>query len=571
MAEQKFEPKFHGYEDMLEDNKAKKSKTLDYEQLLEREKMKRADLERTKAWLAEDSSLQEYTEVPQMELALFEHYSDMNQVGMDPEIKEFWEAQKEALGSIDMKTPQNEYLEAYRSWQNELERMDDKTRDELGVDYDYDQKEKQAKLAIRQAKSRYREAWAKARSLENDVNPFQAMIESITGTGKRPVINALKGLRDAKKGIKDAKRQLLSVQESRARFEQNKDKINVRQALLLDTMLTAQEKMEANKKTAQQIHANSLKIQKVLHKQYELIDKYNAIQKFKQSKIYQDAKNRKDGDPVNPILDELVKKLDTVPESMPRKSIIVTLRGPVQLLPLNTEKIEELNRKIEEAKGKVSYDVDIEHLDTELEQATLQPTDTLKDLNLALNNMSEDEKEYKQLELKRDHLKLQNDVNTATATVTNLINEVKTLQTEIVALSEKSDLSPADQVVLQNKQNTLQAKLLTLKSQKENLERLETSLQNDSYSQNIARLQELQSLVQERENIHEENHPELIESIAQQLEHSRLPLESGDNILSVSILYTSILKTIQERKERALAGIIRSSDTTRPEIEGESR
>ena len=574
MAEQKYEPKFHDFEDMLDDDKTKRSTALSYEQLLEREKMRKADFERTKAWLKDDTSLQEYTQVPLEELALFDHYSGMDQVAMDPEIKIFWQAQKEALDDIDMQKPQHEYLDAYRRWQDEIEKMDDKTRSAFGINSynNFDRQEKEARRGIRQARAKYRDAWAKARNLENDVNPFQAMVESITGTGKKPVINTLRELREARRGIKEAKRKLLSVQESRERFEESKDKISVKQAILLETMLTAQEKIEANKKAAQQIHVSSLKVQKRLHQQYELIDKYNAIQKFKQSKIYQDAKNRKDGDPVNPILDDLVKKLDTVPEATTKKSIIVTLKGPAQLLPLNTEKIEELNRQIEVAKEKVPYDVDMEHLDTELEQATLQPTDTLKDLNLTLNNMSEDEKEYKQLELKRDHLVLQSKVNDTQKEVTALFAECQTLKEEITSLKARSaELTPEEKTELQEKRDLYQEKILAFTEKKAELKDLTDSLQNDAYSQNIAGLQELQSLIQERDNMPKGDDPRFLEGIAQQLEHSRLPLKSGDSILSVSILYTSILRTIQERKERVLAGVTHSYDRTPPEIEEESR
>ena len=256
-------PEYTRYEKELGKNPGKQF--LGSSDYIKRDTQKEADIGATTLWLKEEFSIQTYLQVSQDELALFEHYNSMEEVDVDPDIKQFWQSQNNELTRLDTKGLQEEYLSAYKSWLGELERMDEKKREELSTDRNFDYMELQAQEGIQKANESVADAKRGLKNLRDDTNPFTVLLGVFTGANKdsQKFREAFRRYRDANRGVRDAERRLTSVRERRKEFEERKDKIDARQAAALDKMLTAREHMEANIASAQQIHKDvELPVQK---------------------------------------------------------------------------------------------------------------------------------------------------------------------------------------------------------------------------------------------------------------------------------------------------------------------
>ena len=507
--------------------------TLSSDEFLERFKQKAAAYEGTKDWIEKEASLKEYIKVPQDELALVDFYGQMPEVEMSPDIKEFWQTQKDELNKIDMQGPQKDYLAAFQRVQDLIESMDERRRDDLSAN-NYDYRELKARESVEKAREGVRDAKKEIKYMENDVDPFKAMLGALTGTNKdsKTVRDTYRRLRDAKRNLRDAKINLASVQESRAEFEEKKSKLSAQEAEQLEKMLIAEKKMAINKETAEKINANAQKVQKSLHEQYALIDKYKAIQTFKKSNDY--VASRAIIATKNP---DLAKELEAFPETLPSKFLKVTLSGPLQL-PSNENKITELDTKIQEIKDKLPNDINMENLSVELDDYTIKSTDTVESIEASMEGLEPERKKYKQLEMKKDHLIAQQQVQTLQQEIETLINDIKTT-------SDNTEL---------------QAKLQTLQAKQSKLKILEEDLQKDPYSQTVAKLQDLQRLVSEKEGLQTQDNIVTLESTSEKLENSNIALNRDGRSVTIIIAYKAILDSIARKREEHLERAARDNE-----------
>lgn len=525
-------PNMEDYENSIGKNSFKK--TLDYEELLERAKEKRDTYERTKSWITEETSIKEYIQVPQSELALAEYYGKIPEVELDPNIQEFWQTQKDELSKIDMQGPQNDYLKAFERWQELVEDLDDRKRDALGAN-NFDYKELKAKEGVQKAQEHVKDAKEDIKQMQNDISPFQVMLSAFTGMtkDKRTVRDTYRRLRDAKRSLRDAKINLRSVRESRAAFEQANSKLNVKEKMCLEEMLIAQEKIAINKQTAERINANALQVQKSLHEQYALVDKYISIQTFKKSNDYVAVREA-----IRETNPDFLKEIDAFPETVPSNFLKVTLQGPLQL-PSNESKITELSAKIEKMKSKLPFEIDMENLSTESKNLEIKPTDTIESIEEAMSKKTPESKEYKQLQMKWDHLVLVDQIETLKEEIKTLVNEIK---------------STSDDKALQAKLQTLQAKQGKMKI-------LEEAIQKDPYSQTMSTLQEMDKLTSEKEALSSQDNIATLESTAQELEDSNISFDKPDgSSITIVIAYKAILESIERRKQQYLVKAARDNE-----------
>ena len=471
-------PVHHGYADMLGTNPTQKN--LNYDELVRRAKQRQTDLERTKAWIQEEASIKEYAKIPSEELATIAHYSNMPDVEIDSGVSEYFKTQQEELAKIDFASPQQEYLSAYQEWQRYLESLDDRRRDELGVN-NIDQREEQAQRSVSQAQQRLKDARRRVKDMQDDVDPFKAMIGAITGANKdsRTVRDAYRGVKEAKRGLKDARRNLQAVRESRAALEEKKASLSAKEYMVLKRMSDAQYKMAFTRETARQIveggkggAQKSEDVRKRLHDQYQLIDKYKAIQALKTGNQYVAISNHlKATDPA------LLQKLESIPTNLPAQTFKVTLDGPLQI-PSQADKIADVDKKIADVQSKLPAGINMNDLTAEILALKLKDTDNVAGLEAQMSSLDPTSKEYKQLEMKKDHLTLQAQVDAKKAEIMTLKNELATLD-------------PSDQ-------KAFRAKYQTLQNAKVNLELLQEKLSKDPYSRTLSGLEELQKLTEER-------------------------------------------------------------------------
>lgn len=520
MAE-KNQPQFHDYSDALDG----KHRVNNYDELLRRAQLKKADLMRTKAWVQEQASIDDYVSIiPSAELALVEHYSAMPEVEMDPGIKEFWLEKQDALGKIDLQGPQEEYMSAYKEWQELVEIMDDKKRAELGSG-GIAAAERQAKQGIKDAKERLKEAKQRSRDVESDVSPFSVMLGALTGANKdaKTYMEAKKGVGKAKKGLKDARKRLAEIRERKADLKEKQDKYSVKEHMALEKMNDALEKMANNQALAAEIDANSKEFAQKLHQQYQTIDKFKSIQTLKQSTL-NDVDTRNSLKLSNP---ELFEALEGLPESLPAKSIKVTLDGPIQL-PDNTSKIADIDSKIEDIKKHLPSGVNLDNLESianEITKLKLKETDTKDSIEAEMSTLDPSSQEYKQLEMKRNHLVLQEKYNNTKKTIEQL----------------KRDIVSADP---KNQQRLLKK----LSDQQQILGMIKEQLDKDPYSKTLKGFEDLQSLMQQKEALKSQDNLQNLDDISTQIEASNLPAQSS----TLSQAYELIIKAIEEQRQKSL-------------------
>lgn len=228
------EPKFQDYANSLDG----KHKVNNYDELLKRAQLKKADFMKTKAWVQEQGSIDDFVSVkPSNELALIDHYNSMPDVEVQPEVAEFWHAQQDALGKLDLQGPQTEYLSAYKEWQELVDIMDQKKRDELGVN-NFDVQEEQAKRQIKEARKGVKEAKRRAKDVEYEVTPMSVFLGGITGSNKdaKTFMDAKTGVRKAKRNLKEAQRKLQEIRERKEIIQEHKDELGVKEHMALDKM-----------------------------------------------------------------------------------------------------------------------------------------------------------------------------------------------------------------------------------------------------------------------------------------------------------------------------------------------
>ena len=499
--------------------------TLSYNELLEKAQKKKKEMNIAKGFLDIETNLDSIITInPSKELSLAEHYNSISGVELDSDITTFWEAQNSEINKLDMETPKNEYLSAFRDLQDILEASDEKDRQYTGSN-SLKIQEKEAKNNIKEAKKSLAEQQKKYQETITTSNPFKMLLEFTFGdsTESDKIKSAEKSLESAKKGVKSAEKSLENIKERKKTLQESKDKLRVKEYMAREKMSDALQKIYENKVNAEKINDQSEKIQYTLKKQYDIIDKLTAIQALKKQTNYPSIRTV-----LNAQNPGLVAELDNIPDSLPDNTMRVSLTNPLTLsaIQIDTNKISEIEQKITETKNKLPNGINMNDLSNEIEKSELKDTDTIQDLENQMSTITNHtSKEYKTLEMKRNHLVLQEKVETTQS-------EIETLRNEIVNNGNAPDL---------------QDKLANLKAKQDYLKILEEDFKNDTYSQTISNLNELQSLQAEKEHLESPRNLTNIDSINHQLETSNDTIPTTTN--TISDIFNLIQESIKNSKE----------------------
>ena len=335
--------------------------------------------------------------------------------------------------------------------------------------------------------------------------------------------------------------------------------------------------MALNQEAAAKINENSKKYAETLHRQYETIDKYKSIQKLKQSSL---------NDPSTCVLlknnnPKLFASLENLPDNLPKNAFKVTLKGPIQL-PDNSSKIAEIDKKIQEIKATLPDGVNLEDLPNELENFKLKDTDTKESIEAQMASLDKDSDEYKKLEMKRDHLALQDKIKKTEQTIEQLHIDIRTGDTEesrnaikTQIKSEKDNvmktvkdpnqqakmiknLEEKEQKLLKDLQRTEQQQLKNLAAKKQVLAILKNDLSVDEYSKSLKSLEDLQrkadeikKLLDEKTNLEEQTSFQNLDSISSGLETSSVQTQTG----TLATVYNLITQAIERRKENEVKAL----------------
>lgn len=507
-------------------NKITNSKgKINLEAAREIEAAKLRDYQKTANFIKQQASIDEYIKVPKQELALLEHYSKIPGVEIDSSIGTFWKDQKDALQQINVKEAQNDYMYAFKNWQDNEEAYYERVRNNRGSGNIQDQKKK-AREEIKNAKQRLIEATERRSNLEYEVDPIQFYLELFTLGRKSKSFqqreSADKAVADAKKAIKDRNNDLKRIEEVENQKNEALNKFTVKKDDALRKMRDAQQVMEVRKEEAKKIIENVKNQKDTLHKQYELIDKYLAIQSFKNKPEYPSIRAYLKRN--NP---DLFKKLEEVPEQLPAKCFKITLQGPLEITS-NDDKITEVSDKITDLKGKLPEGFEGNDIQDEIDNLTLQDTDTVSDIDTRMNSLMPTCNEYKQLEIKKQHLQLQ--------------EKVEAKKSEIETLTEEIQNFSGDD-------KDLQAKLRSLKTKKDHLKVLEDTLRNDLYSKTLANLNELKKLNEDKNSLEEISGLQNLETTAEDIEQSNTAISAGSPITVAGFYMPILQKVLNDKKQ----------------------
>lgn len=518
-------PEYHEFESSLGSNPVHAS--LNYAELKRRADLKRLEVKKTKELIEKDWGIGDYIGEMSAEIALIDHYSHMEEVEIDPDVRTFWETNKSTLEKMNIRESQTEYLSAYEDWQDLVERMDEKRRSDLGIDHDYQYRLHQAKEQVHSAKEREKSANRALRTAKREVNPLTAAIGVITGMDlqtARKVSDARKGVRDAKKGVRDAKRRLIAVRESRASFEEAKDKLSVKEYAVLRRMSEAKEKMAIIQSAAEDMKKSMAETQRKLRAQYGMLDKYKAIQTLKNSNNYAAiSETLRNEDP------ELFKQVEAIPLALPKNYFKITLEGPLQIQN-NEKQLSEMRDKMAEIAKKLPYTVEPAQAGKEISDLTIKDGETVETLEAKMKGITDtSSKEYQQLQMQKEHLSLLNAIAKRKAEIQTLTQEIKTFT------GDDKDLQP---------------KLRDLRTKQEHLKVLEAELQKDSFTVTMSQLQEIQALASQKTTIETQKEGmENLNDTAEGLQNSQY-VPTPPHSFTISRYYETIIESIKRKKEK---------------------
>jgi len=557
MAETKL-PKFHSIQDAV--NQKPKKQFIGLEGYEARFNAKLEDKKNTEAWLDDELGVKTHIDTAKDNLTMLDHYAQMPEVTIEPDIKEFFETNKSSLDDLNtkIKEQKSEYMSAYRDWQDLVESMDEKRRSYLGLSYDFDHQEEQQRHQIKTSKEQMKSARQSLRDAKNEADPLKAIIGRIAGTDSKSihkVRDARRQLRNAKISFNEAKRRLKEIQERRENRQDGMEKLQGKEYAALSKMSTALANMETHRQGADKIAANMKKVQSKLVEQYKVIDQYRAIQEFKNSPQY--AATKETLKLTNRALHD---KLESIPESLPPKTFAITLTGPLQVLS-NNDKIAEVSQKIEALKGKLPEAIKLpENLNSgkvqdQIDILKIRPgEDSAKNFKEQLDEMADptreghnpdykESSEYKMLKMKIDYMTISHKVNVKQIAVDNKQEEINNLMTEYNNATD----SKTQQATLAK----LQQPKEDLKKLKEDLKLVQEELARCPYSRTLRELNELKNSLEEKEQLKSvRDIGSLVSSTSQALERS--PIMMADNTNRIAEFFKTRLTHVRESLEKRL-------------------
>ena len=298
---------------------------------------------------------------PAEQLATAEYYSKLPGVEIYQDVKQFWNLQQNKFNTIqtNIQNLKSSYLQGYGTMKDAEEALAKQEERMTGTN-NPDKRIKELKAEKEKIKRN------EIGQIFNRTKPGMAFLEFLTGFGNE----------EARK-FKDPFQHLTSINKQIKAAEERRDEMLSAQNDLKATiemgkmqMLKAIEEVDKQKCEASLANDNSLKIQKQLKEQYNIIDKYMAIQKFKGSNYYGSSMRiLKVKEP------QLAKDIENLPANIPQGLLKISLTNPLDLsrLPVSPEKIQEADEKINKVKGKLPVSIDMENISGEIEMYTLKP------------------------------------------------------------------------------------------------------------------------------------------------------------------------------------------------------
>lgn len=476
--------------------------TDSYNKLLKKALEKRNIKSESKRIIKEEADLSKITTIdPAKEISLLEHYNSIPEVEVDSNIKDFWNSQQQKLTDLkqEIKQPQDKYVYAVEKLLSIRENKAAKERSELSVN-NLNEQEKDAQYNLIKAKEQREKVMKDDKS-----NPFEMMF-SLIGLNDEKIKERYRQIRDANKSVKDAKKRIESIKEQKATFKEAINKLSVEEQMISIDMNDALIEISELKLEATGINSQSNKIHNRLAKQYEIVDKYKAIQALR---------NRPDYPAIHTYLQSkdpsLARDLYNIPESLPEKTLKISLEPgkELDLSTLSITKITEIDSKISSIKtnSELPIDVNIDDISNESDKLKIERTDTIASLEAEKNDPSKTDKEKKILEMKIDYLKLKTDIE-------NTTSDIESLKKYIREHMDDPDI---------------QQKLSDLKTKEDILEILKVDLKNCEYSKTVSVLNELKTLNNEKEDL---EHLRNTKTVFNNIEQFNIQNNNSANLLS---------------------------------------
>ena len=493
----------------------------DEEELIQRNNKKTAKIEFTKKML-EDMKMENYITVqPKDELALIEHYRQMPNVKFEPGIDEFWKSQETQINNHKVTTEIDEYMSNFHECEKIKERIEEQNRDEQSV-YNYDKQEKDARRQIKLAKERLKLSKKKYHLKKVKTDPFK----EIFGILVPGVNDDYENLKEARRGItadkhslKEAKLRYEQLQEARQKFEYKKAKLNAEKRIALSNMTNISYKLLAKQTKALKIDEQSKIISERYHKQYNVIDQFNAIKVFKDPAANEYLKNKN-----KELYDKIIKLQNSNPK------FIVKLNGRIEIEGI-TNDLATLNKQMDELKKDMPANETKESISNKIDSFSIKETDTIDSVKNEMSTQNPSSEEYKQLQLKLKHLELE-DLHK------NALNDFENAKQKVIG-------NPS---VSQNQLQQLNAKQKRIKI-------IEEELKNDPFTREMAKLNKIQSIINQYNKLKEDkellnDQPSItdIVDINKSLENTNNSIPSAAQ--SVADTYKLILRNYTNKREK---------------------
>lgn len=482
-----------------------------YTKKMQQRRSDRMDIE--KAFELEAGLKDIITVQPAAELATMEYYKNIPGVAIEPDVKQFWEAQQTKFNSIqnNIKSIQSSYMRGYEIMMDAQDSLEKQIERTSGI---YDPNRRIKELENQKHKIKVNEI----NQITNRANPGMVLLEKFTGFGNeetRKITEPFEHLKQINKQIKEAKRRKEEMMSAK-----NELKAKVEDGKL--QMLEAISLVDRQKCDASLANDNSKKIKEKLQEQYKIVDMYQSVQTFKTSKDYGSIKTAlKSSNP------ELVQDLDNLPKTIPDGLLKISLTNPLDLskLPVSSKKLQEVDEKINNIKGKLPAGINIDNISGEIEMYSLKQEELdvpgeayckyekeLQEIDSMGYSPEEKAKKEQQLKMKMDRLKRVAVINNAKLDIKNTIEEI-------------NSMSPTDPN-LKHKYDELEAK-------KGRLNLLQEELKTDKYSQTLEGLNEIQKLLDEKAKLKEPASVAKIETISNGLDQAQIQTDKRQTISEI--------------------------------------
>ena len=323
------------------------------------------------------------TIIPSNEINILNHYKSMSNVEIEPGIEDFWNNQEQKISENSIKDLKSEYRSRFYECEHARETLKEKEIEENKAN-NFSTRLKKADHDIEKAKVALRKAQLSASTKQANTDPFKEIFQLIVNDGQSEELNKVKEARasviEHKKSLDDCKRNRRELLEAKEKFEYSKNKLTFKEKNALAKMAEISYKIQKRQENVAIINKQNMEISKRYHKQFEIIDKYNAITNFQNSSENKALKAN------NPVL---YKKIIALQKAKPK--FIIKLNGNIEI-KINEKSVSTVYSQIEEEKLSSTISTDITNVDTSLSALTNEENNSKNSISdnykLALTNTS---------------------------------------------------------------------------------------------------------------------------------------------------------------------------------------